>query len=68
MAEIREIAEELATVCLSNEVFVSPFRPSGKTKADAVTAGERVGEFYNAILKALEQKASDSPGPKVHQF
>ena len=57
MAEIREVAEELAAVCLSNEVFVAPFRPAGKTKADAVTAGERVGEFYNAILKILEEQS-----------
>ena len=57
MAEIREIAEELAAVCLSSETFVAYFRPAGKTKADVVTAGERVGEFYSAILKILEEQS-----------
>ena len=57
MAEIREIAKELAAACLSKEGFAAYFRPAGKTKADAVTAGERVGEFYNAILKILEEQA-----------
>jgi len=59
MAEIREIAEELAAVCLSHETFAAYFRPAGKTKAEAVTAGERVGEFYSAIFKILGEQCVD---------
>jgi hypothetical protein len=63
-----EIAKELAVACLGHDKFVAHFDPEGNKKPDARDAGERVGEFYNAILKALEEKASSAPGPKVHQF
>jgi len=65
---IEEIAKELAVVCFSHDKFVAHFDPEGYKKPDAKDAGERVGEFYNAILKALEEKASSASGPKVHQF
>lgn len=51
----REIAKELAVAFLSHENLVANFRPQGPQKASAVEAGEKVGEFYNAILKALHQ-------------
>ena len=51
----REIATELAVVCLSHENFAVFFMPEDTKKAAAVAAGEKVGEFYNGIWKALHQ-------------
>jgi len=65
----REIAEELAVACLGHEVVAGMFRPARADKAEAEAAGEKVGEFYNAILKALLKEASaSSKGPTVHQM
>ena len=51
----REIAEELAVACLSHENFAMFFRPQSTEKTHAGPAGEKVGEVYNAILKALHE-------------
>lgn len=65
----REIAKELAVACLGHEHVAAMFRPGSAQKADAAAAGEKVGEFYNAILKALLKEASaSSKGPTVHQM
>jgi len=65
----REIAMELTVACLGHDKFALHFEPPSTKKADATDAGERVGEFYNAIWKALKQELeASSKGPKVHQF
>ncbi len=56
--DIREIAKELAVACLSHENVVAYLRPRGTEKNHAAEAGERVGEFYNAIWRALRQESS----------
>ena len=67
--EFREIAKELAVACLSHEHFAGGLRSVGADKAHAAATGENVGEFYNAILKALLKEASaSSKGPTAHQF
>ena len=64
----REIAKELAVACLSHETFSVYFRPQGTEKNHAVAAGEKVGEFCNAIWKTLLQETSgSSKGPTAHQ-
>ena len=55
-----EIAKELAVACLSHHDVAMYFKAGSFDKDKAKEAGERLGEFYNAILKALEQKASAS--------
>jgi hypothetical protein len=63
----KEIAKELAVACLSHEKFAAFFQPHDIDKAHA--AGEKVGEFYNGIWKALqEEDLASSKGPTVHQF
>ena len=65
----KEIAKELAVAFLSHENLAAHFRPQGAKKPDAVEAGEKVGEFYNAIWKALQQESlASAKGPTVHQF
>ena len=56
--DTREIAEELAVACLSHAHFAATFRPVPTVKYR--NAGERVGEFYNGIWKALRKEISDS--------
>ena len=64
----REIAMELAVACLGHDKFALHFEPPSTKKTDATEAGEKVGEFYNAIWKALQQEASASAkGPTAHQ-
>lgn len=65
----REIARELAVACLNHEHFAGGLRSVGADKAHAAATGENVGEFYNAIWKALQQEdLASSKGPTVHQF
>jgi len=56
--DTREIAKELAIACLSHAHFAATFRPV--PTVDYRDAGERVGEFYNGIWKALKKEISDS--------
>jgi len=56
--DTREIAKELAIACLSHAHFAATFRPV--PTVDYKEAGERVGEFYNGIWKALRKEVSDS--------
>ena len=58
MAGKREIAEGLASACLSHEDFAMYLRASASSKDDARKAGEKVGEFFNAILQTLKVEAS----------
>jgi len=60
MARFKETAQQLAIACLSQESIAKCFVPGSAEKIDAVIAGERVGEFYRAILKTLEEK------PRTH--
>ena len=65
----KEIAKELAVACLSHDKFALLFEPQSTKKPDAAEAGERVGEFYNTILKALEEEqVKSAKPPQVHQF
>ncbi len=65
----REIAKELAVACLGHDVVAGMFRPASADKANSAAAGERVGEFYNAIWKTLEQESlASAKGPTAHQF
>lgn len=50
--------KELAIACLSNAHFAATFPPLATVKYK--NAGERVGEFYNGIWKALQKEISDS--------
>jgi hypothetical protein len=50
--------KELAIACLSNAHFAATFRPLATVNYK--NAGERVGEFYNGIWKALQKEISDS--------
>ena len=50
----KEIAKELAIACLNHASFATWVRPTTEGNSYA-TAGERIGEFYNAILKALQE-------------
>ena len=56
--DTREIAKELAIACLGHAHFAATFRPV--PTVDYKEAGERVGEFYNGIWKALRKEVSDS--------
>jgi hypothetical protein len=56
--DTREIAKELAIACLSHAHFAATFRPV--PTVDYRDAGERVGEFYNGVWKALQKELSDS--------
>jgi hypothetical protein len=56
--DTREIAKELAVACLSHAHFAATFRPLAAVKYK--DAGERVGQFYNGICKALQKEISDS--------
>jgi len=63
----REIAKELAVAFLSHENLVAAFRPKSTNKADATEAGERIGELYNAIWRALQQESlASAKGPTAH--
>ena len=65
MAGKREIAEELASVCLSHEDFSNYFKASVSAKDDATKVGEKIGEFYNAILQTLKVETSATPKTKT---
>ena len=66
--DTREIAMELAVACLGHDKFAVHFEPPSTKKADATDAGERVGEFYNAIWKALlKELSASSKESTVHQ-
>jgi len=65
----KQIAKELAIACLSQANVAAYFAPTGREKAHATAAGEKVGEFYNAIWKTLEQESQASAkAPTVHEF
>jgi len=65
----REIAKELAVACLNHDDFATYFRPEGTEEAHAVAAGKSVGEFYNAIWKALQHESlASTKGPIAHQM
>jgi len=64
MADNQEIAKELAIACLNHASFATWFRPTTEGSSYA-TAGERIGEFYNAISRALREETSDSSEPGV---
>jgi hypothetical protein len=61
--DAREIAKELVIACLRHGHHSAYFRPQGTEKTHAVIAGERVGESYDPIWKALAQEllASNKP-------
>ena len=48
----------LACVCLRHEDFTNYFKAAASTKDDARKAGEKVAEFFNAILQTLKVEAS----------
>jgi hypothetical protein len=56
--DTRDIAKELAVACLSHAHFAATFRPV--PTVEYKDAGERVGEFYNGIRKALQRELPDS--------
>jgi hypothetical protein len=59
MAELKDIAQQLAIACLSNERFVERAlqTPAGTRSEDyAKVHGEKVGEFYKAILTTLQEE------------
>ena len=59
MAELKDIAQQLAIACLSNERFVEGAFPTpGDTPVvdRATVKGEKVGEFYIGILKTLQKE------------
>jgi len=58
--DIVGIAKELAVACLSHQDVAKYLGPGSTSEEAAKKAGERLGAFYNAILKALEQEASSS--------
>lgn len=58
--EINEIAEELAVACLGHRDMAASFVVKAGTKSYAAEAGERVGEFYNAIYKTVIKAFSAS--------
>ena len=60
--DTREIAKELAIACLSHAHFAATFRPV--PTVEYKDAGERVGEFYNGIWKAIRKEISDSSEPE----
>jgi hypothetical protein len=55
--DTREIPKELAIACLSHTHFAATFRPV--PTVNYKDTGERVGEFYNGILKAVQKEISD---------
>jgi len=58
--EFKEIAKELAVACLGHPDVAVYFRCESADVRSAKVAGERLGEFYNAILKALLKDISAS--------
>jgi hypothetical protein len=64
---IDEIAKELAVACLSHDKFAAHFEAVGNKEADAKDAGERVGQFYNAIYRTLLQERTKE-SPKSYSF
>ena len=56
MAKSEETAQQLAIACLTQESVAKYFVPGSTEKIDVVLAGERVGEFYRAILNTLKEK------------
>ena len=62
----KEIAKELAVACLSHANLAAYFGPGSTKEPDATDAGKRVGAFYNAIFKALQEESAGQK-PKAFQ-
>ena len=59
MAASNEIAQALAVVCLNQLNFISNnLIPRNTTSGNAELVGRKVGEFYQAIYKAVEEAPS----------
>jgi len=59
MAASNEIAQALVVACLNQPGFVSGFLiPRNTTSGNAELIGKKVGEFYDAIYKAVLEAPS----------
>ena len=54
-ANVEEIAQALAVACLNNPSFINNLIPSQAKRGEAVLAGRKIGEFYQAIYMAVKE-------------
>ncbi len=64
MATSDEIAQALAVACLNQPQFVTnSLIPRNTTSGNAELIGKKVGEFYQAIYKAVREAPSKAIKP-----